>query len=92
MSNNVVEMRAKAEAAATPARSMMWSMELGGGMGKSTTDLIKAVVQINLQATQELLRIESPADLLRLQQRFACDYVAALMRGTMALVNDASPV
>jgi hypothetical protein len=57
------------------------------GMGKSTTALIDAVVQTNLRAMQELLRAENPQDLLKLQQRFACDYMAVLMRGTMALVD-----
>jgi hypothetical protein len=65
---------------------MTRSMEFGG-VGKSTTALIEAVVQTNLQAMQELLRAENPRDLLKLQQRFACDYMAVLMRGTMELVD-----
>jgi hypothetical protein len=56
-------------------------------MGKSTTALIEAVVQTNLQAMQEMLRAENPKAMLELQQRFACDYMAVLMRGTMALVD-----
>jgi hypothetical protein len=93
MSDNVVEMRPKAQSPSkTPLAGekaigpMMFSMEFSG-MGKSTTALIEAVVQTNLQAMQELLRVESPRALLQLQQRFACEYVSALMRGTMVLVD-----
>jgi hypothetical protein len=57
------------------------------GMGKSTTALIKAVVQTNLRAMQELLRAENPKAMLELQQRFAYEYMAVLIRGTMALVD-----
>jgi hypothetical protein len=57
------------------------------GMGKSTTALIDAVVQTNLRAMQELLRAENPEAMLKLQQRFAFDYLTVLMRGTMALVG-----
>jgi hypothetical protein len=56
-------------------------------MGKSTTALIAAVVQTNLRAMQELLRAENPKAVLELQQRFACEYMAILMRGTAALVD-----
>jgi hypothetical protein len=52
------------------ANPMMWSMEFTG-LGKSTTALIAAVVQTNLQAIQELLRAENPKAMLELQQRFA---------------------
>jgi hypothetical protein len=93
MSGNVVEMRPKAQrpsksplAEEKAIGSIMWSME-SGSIGKSTTALIEAVVQTNLQAMQELLRVDSPKALLKLQQRFACDYTAALMRGTMAVVE-----
>jgi hypothetical protein len=44
-------------------------------------------VQTNLQAIQELLRAESPKAMLELQQRFACEYAAVLMRGTMGLLD-----
>jgi hypothetical protein len=54
--------------------------------GRSTAALIEAVVQTNVRAMQELLRAENPKAMLALQQRFACDYIAVLMRGTMALV------
>ena len=95
MSDEVVEMRAKAQRPATTPLAlaegkatspMIWSMEFGG-LGKSTTALIEAVLQTNLRAMQELLRAENPKAMLELQQRFACDYIAVLMRGTMALVG-----
>jgi hypothetical protein len=93
MSDKVVEMRAKAQRPATnplaegkAINPMMWSMEFAG-MGKSTTALIEAVVQTNLRAMQELLRAENPNAMLELHQRFACEYMAVLMRGTMALVD-----
>lgn len=93
MSGNVVEISPKAQrpsnnplAGEKAIGSMMWPME-SGGMGKSTAALIETVVQTNLQAMQDLLRVDSPKALLELQQRFACDYMAALMRGTMALVE-----
>jgi hypothetical protein len=93
MSDKVVEIRPKAQRPATTPLAegkaispMMWSLEFGG-MGKSTTALIDAVVQTNLRAMQELLRAENPKAVLELQQRFAGEYTAALMRGTMALVD-----
>jgi hypothetical protein len=93
MSDKVVEMRPKAQRPTTTPLAegkavspMMWSMEFTG-MGKSTTALIAAVVQTNLQAIQELLRAENPKAVLELQRRFACEYAAVLMQGTMALVD-----
>jgi hypothetical protein len=71
------------EKAATP---MMSSMKFNG-MGKSSTALVEAVVQTNLRVMQELLRAENPKAVLELQQRFACEYTAILMQGTMALVD-----
>ena len=66
MYDKVVEMRPKAQRPATTplaegkaASPMMLSMEFTG-LGKSTTALIAAVVQTNLQAIQELLRAENP--------------------------------
>ena len=93
MYDKVVEMRPKAQRPATTplaegkaASPMMLSMEFTG-LGKSTTALIAAVVQTNLQAIQELLRAENPKAMLELQQRFACEYAAVLMRGTMGLLD-----
>jgi hypothetical protein len=84
MSDNVVAMRAKIQRPATSPSAegkainpMIWSLEFGG-MGKSTTALVEAVVQTNLQAMQQLLRAENPKAVLELQQRFACDYMAVL--------------
>ena len=83
MSGKVVEMRPTAHRPAmTPLAEgkavspMIWSLEFGG-MGKSTTALIEAVVQTNLRAMQGMLRAENPKAMLELQQRFACDYARA---------------
>jgi hypothetical protein len=39
-------------------------------MGRSITTLIDGVVQTNLQAAQELLRVDNPEAFMELQQRF----------------------
>ena len=41
----------------------------------------------NLRATHELLRPESPEAFVELQQRFVREYLAALLQGTVTLVN-----
>jgi hypothetical protein len=56
-------------------------------MGRSITTLIDGVVQTNLRAAQELLRVDNPEAFMELQQRFVREYMAALMQGTMALVS-----
>lgn len=86
MSDNVVELKAKAAPPLAEVKAVGPSLE-SMNIGKSTTALIEAVVQTNLQAMQELLRADGPADLLKLQQRFARDYMTALMRGTVAMVD-----
>jgi hypothetical protein len=93
MSDKVAEMMPEAQRPATTpfaegkaVSPMMSSMDFTG-MGKSTTALIEAVVQTNLRAMQERLRAENPKAVLELQQRFACEYTAVLMQGTMALVD-----
>jgi hypothetical protein len=93
MSDKVVEMRPKAPSPATTpfaerkaVSPMMWSMKFTG-IGKGTTALIAAVLRTNLEAMQELLRAKNPKAVLELQQRFACEYAAVLMQGSMALVD-----
>jgi hypothetical protein len=56
-------------------------------MGRSITTLIDGVVQTNLRAAQELLRVDNPEAFMELQQRFVREYMATLMQGTMALVS-----
>ena len=57
-------------------------------MGKNPTALIDAVVQTNLRIVQQMLSAKSPEDMLQLQQQFASDYMAFLLRGTMAIVDE----
>jgi hypothetical protein len=49
--------------------------------------LVEGVVQTNLRATQELLRLADPAAMIELQQRCMRDYLDALMQGTATLVH-----
>lgn len=56
-------------------------------MQQSVAGLVEGVVQTNLRATQELLRLSDPATIIELQQRFMRDYVDALMQGTATLVH-----
>jgi hypothetical protein len=93
MSDKMTEMMAEAQrplatrlAEGKTVTPMMSPMDFTG-MVKSTAALIEAVVQTNLQATQELLRAENPKALLELQQRFVCEYTAVLMQATMTLVG-----
>jgi hypothetical protein len=53
----------------------------------SPADLVNAVMQTNLRAAQALLRAESPAAVLALQQRFVREYTTVLMRGTLSIVG-----
>jgi len=56
-------------------------------MQKSLTGIVEGVVQTNLRATQELLRLSNPVGVIELQQRFLRAYMDALMQGTTALVQ-----
>jgi hypothetical protein len=49
--------------------------------------LVEGVVQTNLRATQEMFRLVNPVALIELQQRFAREYVDAVMQGTATLVR-----
>ena len=49
--------------------------------------LVEGVVQTNLRATQELFRLTNPAAYIELQQRFAREYMDAVMQGTATLVR-----
>lgn len=49
--------------------------------------LVAGVVQTNLRATQELFRLANPMAVVELQQRFAREYLDALMTGTATLVR-----
>lgn len=54
---------------------------------QSMTGLIEGVVRTNLRAAQELFRLANPAAFVELQQRFAREYMDALMQGTATLVR-----
>ncbi len=49
--------------------------------------LIEGVVQTNLRATQELLRLTNPTAIIELQQRFAREYLDTVMQNTVTLVR-----
>ena len=54
---------------------------------QSVTGLVEGVVRTNLRATQELFQLANPAPYIELQQRFAREYLDALMQGTATLVR-----
>jgi len=56
-------------------------------MQQSVAGLVEGVVQTNLRATQELFRLSNPAAVVELQQRFAREYMDALMQGTATLLR-----
>ena len=56
-------------------------------MQQGVAGLVEGVVQTNLRATQELFRLANPMAVVELQQRFAREYLDALMTGTATLVR-----
>ena len=54
---------------------------------QAVAGLVEGVVQTNLRATQELLRLSNPAAMVELQQRFVREYLDTLMAGTATLVR-----
>lgn len=56
-------------------------------MQKSVAGLVQGVMQTNLRATQELLRLGNPVAIVNLQQRFMREYTDMLMQGTATLVH-----
>ncbi len=54
---------------------------------QSMTGLVEGVVQANLRATEELVRLTSPTAFMELQQRFVRDYMNALMEGSAAVAR-----
>jgi hypothetical protein len=53
----------------------------------SLTDLVAAVVRTNLRASQDVLGVSTPGELAALQQRFICDYMDALLLGSVQLIS-----
>ncbi len=56
-------------------------------MRQGMAGLVEGVVQANLRATQQLFRLTNPAAMIELQQRFAREYMDAVMQGTATLVR-----
>jgi hypothetical protein len=54
---------------------------------QNLADLIKGVIETNLRTTQEMLRVTNHEEFVALQQRFMRDYMAALMHGSVQLVD-----
>src|SRR5918998_3384393 len=56
-------------------------------MQQGVTGLVEGVVQTNLRAAQEVLRLANPAPFVELQQRFAREYTDALVQNSATLVR-----
>lgn len=56
-------------------------------MQQGVAGLVEGVVQTNLRATQELMRLTDPSAVIELQQRFVREYLDTLMSGTATLVH-----
>lgn len=54
---------------------------------RSVTDLVGGMVQANLRATEELLRLTSPGPFLELQQRFVREYMDVVIVSSAAVVR-----
>jgi hypothetical protein len=54
---------------------------------QSVTGLVQGVVQTNLRATQELVRLANPSPLVELQQRFVREYLDTVLEGSATLVR-----
>ena len=83
-----------AEAAQSNAENLRALMTLpssaqGGlqDLQQSVVGLVEGVVRTNLRATQELFQLANPVAYVELQQRFAREYLNALMEGTATLVR-----
>ena len=53
----------------------------------SVSGLVEGVVQANLRATEQVMRLTSPAAFLEVQQQFVRDYMNALMEGSAAIAR-----
>jgi hypothetical protein len=51
------------------------------------TELVDAVVQTNMRATEELFRLANPISLIELQNRFVTEHMSVVMKGSAALVR-----
>jgi hypothetical protein len=82
--------RALAEAASTkldqsslpsPSKNVLRDLD------HSLADLVTTVVRTNLRASQDVLGVSTPGELAALQQRFICDYMGALLLGSIQLIS-----
>jgi hypothetical protein len=82
--------RALAEAASTkldqsslpsPSKNVLRDLD------HSLADLVTAVVRTNLRASQDLLGMSTHGEFAALQQRFICDYMEALLLGSIQLIS-----
>ena len=76
------------------AQQLLILMQVPTAAGEGLQDLqrsvnatVESVVRTNLQATQQLFRLTNPAGLAELQQRFAREYLNALVEGTSSIVR-----
>jgi Phasin protein len=56
---------------------------------QGVTGLFEEIVRTNVRATQELFRLYNPGAAIELQQRFAREYLDALMEGSATLIRAA---
>ena len=56
-------------------------------MQKSMTGFFEGVVRTNLRAAEQLFQLANPGAYIELQQRFAREYVDAVMQGTATLAR-----
>ena len=54
---------------------------------RGAASFVEGIVQANLHATQGLFQLANPSAFIELQQRFAREYLDALMQGTALLVR-----
>ena len=54
---------------------------------QSVTGLVEGLVNTNLRATQELVRLVNPSPIVELQQRFVREYLDAVLEGSATMVR-----
>jgi CBS domain-containing protein len=74
-----------AEQTTEDLRTLMTIPGFGGGMREmqhAMTGMLNRIVQVNLQASQEVFRAANPGAIIELQQRFARQYLNGLIEGS----------
>ena len=54
---------------------------------QSVTGLVEGIVETDLRATQELVRLANPSPLVELQQRFVREYLDVVLESSATLVR-----